>query len=163
MLACLHLEISSEHLFNKWSWSLKLTISSFSLRHNKHFFYIFEYDGTDFTNDHFNVDISLYFFLIYQIYLDNVVSFEYRLCLNDFVWLLYLFIKFSSAAPRLVLFGFIDVNIVHLYTMSCAWHCPFNGQSSLLLQLHGLMFPVRLFNNFLLWDEIKLDIFSVHE
>ena len=38
------------------------------------FFDIFEYDGTDFTIDHFKAGISLYTFLISQIYLDNVVS-----------------------------------------------------------------------------------------
>ena len=66
----------------------------------KHFFDIFRYDGTDFTIDHFKVGISLYFSLMSQIYLDNVVSFEYRLCLNDFMWLLYLFLKHPSAVPR---------------------------------------------------------------
>ena len=145
MLACRHLEISSERLFNKWSWS---TISSFSWRHNKHFFDIFEYNSTYFTIDHFKVGISLYSLLIPQIYLDNVVSFEYCLCLNEFVWLLYLFLKSTSAA----LSGFIDVDAIHLHTMSCARHFPFNGHSSFFLQLqffHGLMFPVRnIFNNF---------------
>ena len=85
---------------------------------------MFEYDGTDFRIDHFKVGISLYSFLISQIYLDNVVSFE---CLNKFVWLLYLFLKSPSAVPRYVSSGFIDVDGTHLSTMSCARHCPFNG------------------------------------
>ena len=75
MLACLHLEICSERLFNKWSCSSKLTTSSYSWRHNKHFFNILEYGGTNFTTDRFKVDISFHSFLISQIYLDN----EYRL------------------------------------------------------------------------------------
>ena len=107
-------------------------------------------NGTDFTSDHFKVGISLYAFLISQIYLDNVVSFGYHLFLNDFVRLLYLALKSPSAVPRQVLSGFIDVDAIHLYTMSCARHCPFNGHSSFSLKLHGLMFPVRLFNDFLL-------------
>ena len=49
----------------------------FFVRYNKHFFDILEYGGTNFTINHFTAGISLYSFLISQIYLDNVVSFEY--------------------------------------------------------------------------------------
>ena len=89
-------------------------------------------------------------FLISQLYLDNVVSFEYRLCLNDFVPLFYLFLKSPLAVSRKALSGFIDVDAIHLYTVSCDRFCPFNGLSFFFLQLHSLMFPVRLFNNFIL-------------
>ena len=97
---------------------------------------IFEYEGTDFTIDHFKVGISLYSFWISQIYIDNVVSFEYRLCLNEFVWLLYLgrFCLDSLILMRYICMqcpalGTVHLMSIHLSFYNCMVLCFMYGYS----------------------------------
>ena len=72
MFVCPHLQTSSERLFNNSSGCGWLTVSSFSLKHKRHFFVMLGYAGTLLTIDHFKGGFSWCFSFVSHIYLEDL-------------------------------------------------------------------------------------------
>ena len=68
---------------------------------------------------------------------ESSVSFSYRSCRNDFVWLLNLCLKVPPDRPMYVFSPSLD-EMLALYMRAVVKHSPRKGQLSLVLQLHLL-------------------------
>ena len=162
MLVCPHLQTSSERLFNNSSGCGWLTVSSFSLKHKRHFFVMLGYAGTLLTIDHFKDGFSWCFSFVSHIYLEDLC----HLYIVYYGRISHSCDNVSWSLPLLFL-NILYLDLLMLKQCICKlswdWHWLLRRHFELVLQLHGFVFGALFFINFLLCELIMMDIFFVQE